>query len=119
MDEVTELWINFLDNEKLSADRVDPQSQPRLLALAEELAKKRRPKIKPYAQKLISRRVVVETAMDMSFDLTGIKHKGKPAISRSLLDAWNIVYKERFGTTFGTAAEKEVKRRDIKLRPKQ
>lgn len=108
-------WENFLENEKLYADRLDGDID-RLVLLCEKLASIRPPKIKPHKAKLESRRLVAETAIDMGFDLTQLKYKGRPAMGRGLLDVWNVVYKERFGTNYGTSGAKEVIRRNIKLK---
>lgn len=109
-----DLWANFLMNEKLSPQRV-PNPMV-LVALAEKLATIRGPKVRPYKLRIESRRLVVQTAMDMGIDLAGIKHHGKIAMARSLLDIWNEEYAKRFGSTFGTAGAKETTRRDVKTR---
>ncbi len=100
-------WARFLMNEKL-----DPN---RLIDLCNELTKIRNPRIKPYKEKLESRRLVCEVAIDLGIDLGSIKNKyGKIAMTRGLLDMWNTILKERFGDNFGTNTWKEAKRRDLK-----
>lgn len=118
MIETINLWMNFLYNEKLDSDKMDEKTVIHLVRLCEKMAETRGPKIRPYAEKIKSRHFVCETAIDLSMDLMAIKHKntGKRLIGRGLLDVWLKVYKERFGSTIGTSAEYETKRRDIKTR---
>jgi hypothetical protein len=106
------LWANFLANEKLTPERVGDRL-PDLIRLAEELAKDGSPKIRPHKAKLESRKRVARKAIDLSIDLTSIKHRGKMAMGRGMLDAWNSVYAERFGGIVGTSGEKELNRRRI------
>lgn len=107
-----DLWANFLANEKLTPARVE---DPMLLVkLCEKLAETGGPRVKPYAAKLISRRRVVNQAMDLGIDLAALKDRGKLIMSRGLLDIWNSEYAKRYGSNVGTAAWKEAKRRDIK-----
>jgi|2_EtaG_2_1085320.scaffolds.fasta_scaffold00029_58 hypothetical protein len=111
-------WANFLMNEKLEPKRM-PNKQDVLLIirLCEELARIRGPKIRPHKLKLESRRFVCDTAIKLGIDLSSIKSKkGKMLMGRGLLDAWMLAYKENFDSTFGTVAEKETIRRNIKQR---
>jgi hypothetical protein len=110
-------WANFLANEKLRPASVGEQWTMELVRLCEALAAKRGPRVRPYLEKLASRRLVVDTAMDLGIDLPAIRGRtGRLVISRSLLDAWNLAYRERHGSTVGTASAREAKRRDIKTR---
>ena len=113
-----ELWATFLLNEKLEPSRIgDAHYIMELVRLAENLAYKQGPKIRPHLQKLLSRELVCETAMDLGIYLPYVKtHKGKTAMGRGLLDAWNKVYQKRHGSTVGTAGAKEATRRDIKTK---
>lgn len=113
---MSDKWANFLFNEKLDPKKLDEGSVMELLHLCEVLASKRGPIIRPHAQKLISRRLVVDTALDLGIDLLAMKHKGKCLIGRGLLDVWMVAYKERYGSTFGTLGEWEAKRRNIKIK---
>jgi hypothetical protein len=113
----TDLWANFLCNEKLSPQRCAGYEMS-LVQLCEELAKKRGPKVRPYKLRLESRQLVVQTAMDLGIDLAGIKFRGKMAMARSLLDTWNSEYTKRFGSNIGTSSWKEDKRRNAKMRLK-
>lgn len=109
---VIDLWANFLANEKLTPQRVD---DPMLLVrLCEELAKRARPKIRPYTDKLKSRALVAVTAIDLGIDLAGLKHDGRMAMARSLLDIWNVEYAMKFGSAYGTAGWREDRRRKAK-----
>lgn len=114
---VIDLWANFLFNEKLDPNQLDPKDTLRLLELCQRLAQIRPPKINPHKSKLESRALVCETAIDMGFDLMTIKRLkngvSKVAMGRGLLDVWNEVYKKRFGSTLGTSGESEVTRRKI------
>ncbi len=102
---VIDKWIAFFTHEKLKVlDSFD------LVKLVKDLAEKGTPKYRPYKSRLETRRLIVNRAMDLGIDLS--KHR----MGRGLLDMWNEVYKERFGSTFGTVAEREVKRREIKRR---
>jgi hypothetical protein len=110
-------WANFLANEKLRPASVGEHWTMELVRLCEALAAKRGPKVTPYAERLASRRLVVDTAMDLGIDLPAIRGRtGRLVISRSLLDAWNLAYRERHGSILGTASAREAKRRDIKTR---
>jgi hypothetical protein len=110
-------WANFLANEKLQPASVGEQWTMELVRLCEALAAKRGPRVRPYLEKLASRRLVVDTAMDLGIDLPAIRGRtGRLVISRSLLDAWNLAYREWHGSTVGTASVREAKRRDIKTR---
>jgi hypothetical protein len=110
-----DLWANFLANEKLDPKSVDPYRVMDLVRLCEELAKDRLPMVSPHAAKAESRRLVAGTAMGLGIDLTAIRKRGqsKPAIGRGLLDAWLEVYRLKYGSAFGTAGEREVKRRGV------
>ena len=109
-------WANFLANEKLRPSSVGEQWTMELVRLCEALAAKRGPKVSPYRAKLESRRLVCETAMDLGIDLPAIKARGRVAMARSLLDAWNSAYAARHGSTFGTAAAREAIRRNVVTR---
>lgn len=113
-----DLWANFLYNEKLDPDKLDADSILELIFLCEELAKKRGPKVSPYMERLASRRLVIETALDLGVDLIDLRDfwNKKHIIGRGLLDMWQKVYTERYGSTVGTRGEWEMKRRDIKTR---
>jgi hypothetical protein len=111
-----DLWANFLYNEKLDPAKLDSDSILELVYLCEKLSEKRGPKIRPYKEKLVSRRLVVDTALDLGIDLLAMKYRGKCLIGRGLLDVWLVAYKERYGSTVGTAGEWEAKRRDIKIK---
>jgi len=106
----TECWHSFLDNHKLD------YNDPKLQELCVQLALRGRPKVRPHKARLESRRLVCLVAIEMGLDLTAIKHKGKIVMSRGLLDAWNLAYKEKYGSTLGTAGSKEVTRRNIKTK---
>ena len=108
-----DLWASFLSNEKLTPQRVPDVMV--LVTLCEELAKRDGPRVRPHALRLKSRELVCETALDLSIDLAGIKHNGKMAMARSLLDAWNLCYARRFGAIYGTAGWREDKRRNCKI----
>lgn len=111
-----ERWINFLANEKLSA-RIGATWESHVFPVAEALANSGVvPRYTPYKQRLESRAILCRKAMDMGIDLAGIKHHGKIAMGRGLLDAWQKEYAERFGSNIGTAGWKETTRRNIKSR---
>lgn len=113
MNPAIDNWANFLANEKLTADRVGDKLE-KLIDLAEKLAKEHgQPKLRPHPVKIQARRLVVRAAMDMGFDLSAIRYKGKVAMGRGLLDAWNEEYKLRHGSNVGTLGEWETKRRNI------
>jgi hypothetical protein len=107
------LWASFLAAEKLTAKTVDNFEV--LLDLAQELAKRGVvPSRRPYKDRIQSRRLVVNAAMDLGIDLTGLKKQGdKLAMGRGLLDVWKEEYARRFGSAFGTAAWAELKRRAV------
>lgn len=104
-------WANFLAAEKLTPRIENPMV---LVKLAEELAQRGIPYFRPYQKRIESRRLVVDTAIDLGIDLTGIKFNGKIVMARSLLDIWNEEYKKRFGDNVGTAGWREDKRRIAK-----
>jgi hypothetical protein len=127
---VINIWANFLSNEKLDPKAVSPADAVKLMDLCERLAEIQLPYRKlgdpprpaghgpSHAQVLAARRLVCNTAMDMGLDLMAIKgvtkHKaGKPIMGRGLLDVWNAVYLERFGSTVGTSGAHEVIRRKV------
>jgi hypothetical protein len=118
MKSVIDLWANFLANEKLVPDRLNPEDIQSLIRLSEALAEIQRPWISSHEVKLATRRVLCSVAMDLEIDLPAIKHKisGKFVIGRGLLDMWLKVYQERFGDVYGTQAFKEAIRRDVKTR---
>ena len=105
-------WARFLACERLSPDRADPMT---LVRLAEELARRGTPRYSPYADRQRCRRLVAEAAIDLGIDLAGMRYRGRLAMARSLLDAWNAVYAARFGSFYGTAGWREAKRRDAKM----
>ena len=114
MKSVINLWANFLANEKLRSADISEEWTMRLISLCEALAAKRSPRIASHKDKLLSRQFVCETAMDLGLDLPAIRNRrGKVAMGRGLLDAWNKTYAARHGTTHGTASDLEAKRRDI------
>lgn len=113
----TDLWANFLYNERLDPDVLWPEDVMTLVKLCQEMGEIRGPKIGCYQDKLNSRRFVCEMAIAQGVDLPAIrKKKGKVAMGRGLLDMWNRVYAEIFGGIEGTVAAREAKRRDIKTR---
>ncbi len=104
-----DVWANFLSNHGLDPKKVgDPL---RLVQLAEALAQKGRPSFRPHKDRLESRRLLVNTAMDLGIDLAGMKDRGKLIMDRGLLDIWNQEYAKRFGSEYGTAGWREAKRR--------
>ncbi len=104
-------WANFLMNEKLTIDRT---GDLRLIDLAMKLAEMCPPCIKSHKDKLASRALVCQVAMNMGFDLTALRARnGKMAMGRGLLDAWNKEYQIKYGSIVGTAGEHEVKRRGV------
>ena len=113
------VWANFLVHEKLDpAKLIDNKDVASLVALCERLAAVRRVEGYSHPQVLANRRLVCETAIDMGIDLLKIKRRKhgrgtKPAVGRGLLDAWAVVYRERFGSTVGTSAEAEDRRRRV------
>jgi hypothetical protein len=111
------LWASFLADHKLQPADVEEHWVLELIRLAEELCKRGEPRYSPYADRLKARELVCVAAMDLGIDLPAIKsRKGKTAMGRGLLDAWNIAYKKRHGSIVGTASAKEAKRRDIKTK---
>lgn len=112
-----DLWASFFANEKLTVNRVPIDM---LLRLADLLVTKGlSPKVRPYSQRLESRRQVCIVAMDNGIDLPAYKHNGKPAMSRGLLDAWNKAYVEKYGSNYGTSGVREATRRDVKTKLSQ
>jgi hypothetical protein len=111
-------WARFLNHEKLNPKKMHPDDLMELVELCEELAKKGSPKYTPYVQRIVTRKLIVETALDLGIDLAGIKdaRTGRYLIGRGLLDVWLVAYKSRYGSTFGTQAEWEAKRRNVKIR---
>lgn len=110
-------WANFLANHKLTPKRVKhPAAIALLIQLCELLARKGSPKMRPYTARLQSRRLVCMTAMQAGIDLASMKHHGKMAMSRGLLDSWNQTYREAYLSTLGTAGAKEATRRDVKTK---
>lgn len=115
-----DLWMSFLANEKLTI-KVLEENSPELYLGVQNLVNTltcagATPKVRPHSAKLITRWTLVRTAMQLGLDLPAIKHKGKIAMGRGLLDAWNQEYEKLFGATYGTAGAKEVKRRNIKTK---
>ncbi len=115
---ITDLWANFLFNEKLDPVRIREEKWILLLiALCEKLASIQRPNLNTHKTKLDCRKLVCETAMEMGIDLPGIKsNKGKYLIGRGLLDMWNKVTAEKYGSAIGTQSEWEAKRRNVVTR---
>src|SRR5687768_10406601 len=107
------LWASFLAKHKLTIQRVDQFDL--LLKLCEILATKGKPRVQPYKAELETRKLLCLTAMDNSIDLTQLTYKGRLAMSRGLLDMWNKTYAEKYGSSFGTVGDREVKRRNIKI----
>lgn len=110
------LWANFLGGHKLTPKRLGAKNGLVLVELCQKLAHKGSPRWRPYAARLASRKLVCEVAMEAGIDLAGFKYHGKVAMARGLLDAWNQVYLERYGGTYGTAGAKEVIRRNVKTK---
>jgi len=108
------LWASFLANHKLTAERTGRLDV--LLQLCELLAAKGGPKVRPHTKRQECRRLVCDTAMEAGIDLTALKHRGRLAMSRGLLDAWNAAYAARYGSVLGTAGAREVVRRGAKTR---
>jgi hypothetical protein len=102
-----DLWAGFLKHEKLDPKQMSPDWVLKLIGLCEELAKKGKPKYRPYAARIQTRELIVNTAMDMAIDLVNIrnKFKGRYIIGRGLLDVWNRIYEKRFGSIHGTRGE--------------
>jgi hypothetical protein len=111
-----DLWAGFLAHEKLCPKCMGEEDVLDILELAEELAKLGSPSYTPYLERLKTRRLIVTTAMELGIDLTAIKHRVKMLMGRGLLDIWVSEYKMRYGSSVGTQAEWERKRRDIKTR---
>lgn len=112
-----ERWANKLSHDKVRMDVVGDADRGKLIELCAELAK-RYPNVTCRAHPLHSRREVCEAAIDLGIDLAAMRSlsrykRGKPVIGRGLLDVWNVVLKERFGSNVGTNAWFEAKRRDI------
>lgn len=117
---VVDLWASFLAHEKIEPKSlVDPRDVTKLLDLCNRLAELDRPRYRPYKARIETRKLVCNTAMDMGFDLLALKRRKptgrgtKPTIGRGLLDTWNEVYKQRFGSTVGTAGAQEIVRRKV------
>jgi len=53
-------------------------------------------------------------AMAHGIDLAAMKHNGKVAMARGMLDAWNKTYAIKYGSNMGTAGIKESIRRNVK-----
>ncbi len=105
------LWASFLAHEKLTAKRVDVES---LLKLAEKLVETgQTPLYRPYPMRIRTRELICTVAMDMGLDLPAFKYFGKVAMGRGLLDVWERVYVERFGSSYGTNAWAELNRRKV------
>jgi hypothetical protein len=110
-------WARFLEHERLDAGGLEPDDAMRLVALCERLAASGPPAFRPYPARLESRRLLVATAMAMGLDLTALRgRRGRVAMGRGLLDAWNAEYVRRYGSAFGTAGVREASRRDVKTR---
>lgn len=109
------LWASFLANEKLDPKFLAPADTLILLDLAAKLALIQTPRVRPYKARCDCRKLVCQVAMDNGIDLTAIKIRGKMAMARSLLDAWNTEYQARFGTIEGTSGAREDVRRRIKM----
>lgn len=113
------VWAGRLAHDKMEMDKVNDQDRAKLIELVAELAK-RHPEAQgqSHVHTLHFRKLVAETAMDLGIDLLAIKSmsrfkRGKPIIGRGLLDVWNEVLKQRFGSAVGTNAWREDKRRKI------
>ena len=115
---VINLWANFLFNEKLDPKKINEEDVLDLIELCVTLSKIRRPRVRPYKDRLESRRLIVSIAMDLGIDLAGIRHKvtKKYLIGRGLLNMWNKICVERYGSIHGTQSLWEAKRRDVKTR---
>lgn len=114
-----DLWANFLAHEKLYPNQLQDRYVPQLIQLAEALAAKEKPKLRPYSDRIATRWLLCKTAMDLGIDLPAIMTKGdypRVAMGRGLLDVWNKAYRKRFGSTIGTASALEAKRRDVKTK---
>lgn len=117
MTSAINVWANFLKHDKLDPEYLLLKDIQTIIILCQRLSEKY-PEPKPYRSykdRLIHRRYVCETAIDMSIDIVSIKHKknGKVIAGRGLLDMWAIVYKEKFGSAHGTNGWFETKRRDV------
>jgi len=110
-------WANFLASQRLEASLVREEHLMDLVRLAEHLGHDGYPRIASHDEVLRSRVLVCRAAMEVGLDLTAIKNRrGKTAIGRGLLDAWNRIYAERYGSNVGTAGSLEAKRRDVRTR---
>lgn len=122
MKPMIDLWANFMKNEHISPDKIgdNPKVLLKLLELCRRLAELQPPEISMHKDKLRSRALVCQVAMEMEFDLPAIRGykngKLKPIIGRGLLDAWNIEYAKKFGSNLGTNGVAEVRRRTIVTR---
>ena len=106
-------WGNFLSGHKLTPQRAEPMV---LVKLCELLAATGQAPKWDYKERLQCRRLVCLTAMENGIDLGGMRHQGKLAMARGLLDVWNQVYQEKYGSNYGTTGQKEASRRDAKIR---
>lgn len=111
-------WARFLNHEKLDPKRLNQEDILELIELCEILVTKGEPKYRPYKDRVATRKLIVETALDEGIDLIGFKDKftKKILIGRGLLDVWAELYKKRYGSTFGTQGEWEQKRRNVKIK---
>ena len=111
-----DIWAGFLAFDKLTPERCG-ENVMRVVALCERLAAVQpQPKFfRSYQDRTEARRLVCETAIIMGLALTSIKHRGKVAMGRGLLDVWRAVYAERFGSDVGTAGDKEARRRNARM----
>ncbi len=118
MKSLIDLWANFLFHEKLDPKQMNADDILELIYLCEVLAEKGRPKFRPYKERLVTRRLIINTALDEGIDLIDLRHKAtkKSLIGRGLLDIWLVLYASRYGSTEGTRGEWEAKRRNVKIR---
>jgi hypothetical protein len=107
------LWANFLANHGLSPSAVGPEDVEKLVHLCQLLAEGGEPIC---FNCLACRRRVCLTAIDAEIDLIGFTSRGRVLMNSSLLETWNQVYAERFGTIVGTAGAREATRRATKAR---
>jgi len=108
-------WAHFLAEERLTPKTLGEEGTQILLVLAEALAKTTvAPRRKPFVFRKVARRTIVSVAMDLGIDLPALTTvSGKVAMGRGLLDMWSAVYKDRFGSDYGTNAWFELKRRGV------
>jgi len=107
------LWLSFFQHEKIDVLKVDVEWVKPLMILVHKLSEFATPKYRPYAARLETRRILCTYAMDLGIDLPAIRHNGKVAMGRGLLDIWMDVYAKRFGSNHGTNAWAELKRRGV------